>query len=525
MTAPPSRQVSAIVPPLGSDAVWAAGWTPAEARLAVDQWKRGTFRWGWQLSLDVTGYPPIRAALEQRLATPSALPWTVEGGTRAPGRLETEAAKLLYEEHLARLLRSTLRDLALCNIAVWHHPLTVNDETLRAEVMPYLPIAPEGMVTEGGPAWGVPVGGVLRWPLSAVGWTAYPIRGIVGYYAIAQGNRWIQLPRPGTTVGEWTVVGEGDMPHVDAPICSLDMSFTAGMLAMRARSNLGVSAGRASPIGTMPEDVPVHTTDANGAQVQGPGEDAAATLAALGVEQQGALFPHGFELDKFELTTTGAAEYFSTDLRDSILMVALAILGHGGALAKTDAQYQSQEGREVDVPEALTRRDVRAIERAANGLFAMLAEINSGLPAARAPTLQGHLPDADQADRIKVEQAQAQAEAEKLQAYHAAVFAERSNGLAIDQERANAIAAKCGVDAPTLPPGGLPPVQPAETPTSDDEEAPLRAALGGLDAAVADHDDLPDDDDDGEDGAASPTPVESVAAALARLDAVLGAMG
>lgn len=492
---------TALVPPLGSDAVWAAGWTPAEARLAVDQFRRGSsFRWGWQLSLDAPGYPPIKSALEQRLATPCGLPWGVSGGARAAARVEAEAARLLFVQHLARLIRTTLRDLAMCGLSVWHHPLAVDPDTLRTEIAPYHPaaIADPTLVPPG-----VPVGGVQRWPLSAVGWTPYPVRGVMGYYAIAQGNQWIQLPRPGTTEGEWTVVGEGDMPHLDAAICSLDMPFTAGMLAMRARSNLGQSAGRASPIGYMPEDVPVHTPpDANGNAVQGPGEDAAETLAALGTEQTAALFPHGFKVDKFELTTTGAAEYFASDLRDLLMMVSLAVSGHAQALGKTDAQYQSQEGREVDVPEALTRRDVRAIERAADGIFAMLAEMNSGLPAEKAPKLEGHLPDADQAERVKAQQEQDQREAEKHAKAHAALYAERSNGFDFPptpegQARLDALFARFGCLAPKIPPQGLPPVivklPPTETTLTPETAVPKPPPAG--------------------DGAATPPPVAQPPAA------------
>jgi len=446
--AAPSKKVSALVPPLGSDAVWAAGWTPAEARLAVDQYKRGTFSWGWQLSIDATGYPPIKAALDQRRAAPEGLPWEVVAAPApAAAEVELEIARALYREHLARLLTSSLRDLAMCGLFVWYHPLVVDHDTLRTMVAPYQP--PDQSMPS------APVGGVQRWPISAVGYTAYPMRGVCGYYAITQGGQLIQLPRPGTTEGDWTVGGDGDLPHLDAAICALDMEFTAGMLARRARSNLGVSAGKASPVGNMPPGVPVHTTDDAGNPVQGPGEAAAATLAGLGTEQTAALFPDGFQLGKFELTTTGAAEYFATDLRDSLLMVSLAVMGHGGALGKQDAQYQSQEGREVDVPAALNRRDVRDVERAANGLFAMLARLNSGLPAELAPKLDGHLPDADQADRIAAQQAQEQAEAAKWLKFHEVVAAERANGFDFvgleGQARLDEIALRCGVTAPRLP--------------------------------------------------------------------------
>lgn len=463
MTAP-SRS-SALVPPLGSDAVWAAGWTPAEARLGVDQWKRGTFRWAWQLGIDSLSHPAIKCAEADRSAEAESLPWDVGGPDRAPGRIEKEAAAQLFDLHLRRLIRSTLFDLGMFGMSVWHHPLTIDPETLRTEIAP-LTIGP------GDGAWAQPIGGVQRWPLSAVGWTAYPLLGVLGYYAIGLGGERIQLPRPGETSEEWTVVGRGDMPHVvDAAIVALDMPFTGGMLTMRARNNLGISAGRASPIGYLPDDEAV-----NGAI----GKEAQLTLAGMGEEQAAALFPAGMKVDKFELTTVGAAEYFHTDLLDLLMLVSMVLRGHAGALAKLDAQYQPKAGQEENLPQALVRRDVTSIERAASGIFAMLALRNAGLPAERAPKLCGHLPDADQAARIEAEQKRQITEAEKLAKFHNAVSVERANGFQFigpeGQKRLEAIAKRCGVEAPILPPQGLPPalvkLPPSTTTLEPENEIP-----------------------------------------------------
>lgn len=457
MSASPARPW--LVPPLGSDAVWAAGWTPQEARLAVDQFKRGAqMRWAWQLAIDATSYPPIKAALEQRLAIPSGLPWAVEGGTK----IERDAAEDIWAQHIERLVDSTLIDVSMLGMCVWHHPLVVDPETLRVSVAPYFPGQIVDMTLS---PPGVPVGGVMRWPLAAVGYTPYPLCGVIGYYAIAQGMRFVQLPRPGTTDGEWTVIGTGkggDQPHLRGAIVALDMPFTAGMLALRARSNLGVSAGKASPLGFLPDKVPVRTTNADGTPGHGIGEEAAETLAAVGSEQTAAIFPHGMDVKPFELTTTGAAAYFDTDLKASLLMVALAIMHHGGSLAKTDAQYRSEGGREVDVPEALNRRDVNAFERGVNGLFAMLARMNRELPPERAPRLSGHLPDADQDKRKLAQQAIAKGEAAKLAAFWGAVYVEREHceipATPDGQARLDTIAERCGVTAPRIPPEGLVPL-------------------------------------------------------------------
>jgi hypothetical protein len=429
-------QSAVAVPPLGSDAVWAAGWTPAEARLSVDQFKRGTFRWGWQLGIDCTSYPPIKCALDQRLATPCGLPFEVTGPTRAPARFETEAARRRWHKHINRLKRSTLRDLAMFGLSVWHHPLAVDGETGRVEVAPFVQGQKFNPDQTGGgldlSAWGVDYGGVQRWPLSAVGWTAYPLLGVIGYYAITLGGQRIQLPRPGETVGEWTVVGEGDQPHLDGSICSLDMEFTGGMLTRRARANLGVSAGKASPWYDMPDAVAVGDPEGLAAQD---------VMRGLGSEQAAAVFPSGGKHGVFELTTAGAADYFSKDLRDSILMVALAIMGRGSALAKTDAQYQGPT--EKDVPEALVRRDVVALERAFNGIASMLAEMNSGIDEADAPKLNGHLPDEEQIARRESE-GKAMIQVAQI------LKAEGDAGCAVTQVRASAIAHRLGTMAPVV---------------------------------------------------------------------------
>ncbi len=324
----------------------------------------------------------------------------------------------------------------MCGFSVWHHPLVVDPDTLRTEIAPF-------GIGQQDEAYVVGAGGVQRWPISAVGYTAYPMSGVIGYYAIAMGGRLIQLPRPGETSDEWTVVGRGDQPHLGGSIVALDMAFTGGMLSWRARLNLAKSAGRASPVLILPDKIPVRTTDAEGKPVQGIGEDAADTVAGLGSEHTGAVFPFGSTLTKFELATVGAAEYFHQELLDLLLLIMLAVIGRGGGLAKMDAQYQGPT--EMDVPESLVRRDVEIFERAANGIFAMLTRKNAGAGVSP-PKLCGHLPDADQIARRK-------SEGEALIQVAAILKAEGDAGCAITQDRANAVTrlvAGPGVPAPVI---------------------------------------------------------------------------
>lgn len=437
-------------PSPGSDAALAGGWTWPEARAACDDHARGNFVRSWQFALDAPTFPPIRAALEQRFAPPCGLPWSVEGSERAPGRFETEAARATWSEHLHRLLKSTLRDVALMGFSVWQHPITVNPDTLRHEVTT-----------------------IERWPLSAVRYTAVPFmdpwspgKWICGYYAIVFGDgdsigdvlwgnskvnfRFVQLPAPGKTDGHWTVIGEGDRPHEGGAVRSLDVPFVAGQLGARSRANLLKTLGRQSPVGILPGQTPVLSDE---------GKAMARVIGGIGIAADGAVLPGGSDIKGFSITTP-TASLFIDDAQLTQLSVALAILGRGGALGKEDAQYPSPV--EAEVPEDLVRADVGIIERAGSVLLQLVAGLNNdALP--EPIRLCGHMPDTEGAAAVKARQEQEKREAEKLVAFWAAVKAERDAGFTIDSKRLGSIAARCGVEAPELPPAA-PPAAPSASP-------------------------------------------------------------
>lgn len=424
MSTDPKPNISAelVGPPPGADAAWAPGFTWEEARAAIEEHERGGFCLSAQLALQCRRYPPIRAALAQRRASPCGLPWRVDGPERAPGRFETALARLLWAR-IERLLGSIVDDLATMGFSVIQHPIVVDPVTLRHTVS-----------------------AVERWPISATGYSPYDRRGVQGYYAVAAGGRYIQLPEPGTTDGHWTVIGAGDRPHIlDASVTSLDVSYVAGQILERARANLGVTMGRASPYLIMPEKVPTEGVE---------GEAARATLAGMGTRKAGAIFPHGSEVGDFEVGTSTYA-FFGEALRDRILMIALAILGRGGALAKTDAQYVSPV--ELDVPESLVRADVRTIVRAVNALLALVANLNLGLDAESAPRLVGPLPDTDQ------EQVLADL-GKRRQSYFADLEKQKALGVVITQEIASATARQYRVTPIVVPAPVLAPPAPTPAP-------------------------------------------------------------
>jgi hypothetical protein len=443
----------------GADAALASGWSWKAAREASDRHKRGDFYLSWQLTLDAPSSPAVRAAEWQRLSVPCGLPWEIVGPTRAPARFETEASRSLWDQHLRRLLRSTLRDVAYMGLSVWQHPSAVNPTTLRREITT-----------------------VERWPLSQVRYTAVPFldpwepgRWIFGYYAIQFGVgesmgevlfkmspdpaslagsgvkvRFIQLPRPGETDGHWTMIGEGDQPHMSGAITSLDTPYVAGQLSARARANLTKQLGRQAPIYEMPKDVqPTEDTP--------EGKAAVAVVNGIGINREGGILPHGGKLSGFPLVTP-TASFFFEDAQLTERSVAYALLGRGGTLAKEDAQYPSPV--EAEVPEALVRADVRVIEIGAGVLMNALAGQNT--PGAAKIELRSNLPDTEQDERRKAAQDRDLAEGKKWAAFHNAVAIERDNGFDFPptpegQARLDHIGKTCGVVAPKIPPEGLPP--------------------------------------------------------------------
>lgn len=427
----------------GADAALASGWTWKNARAACDAHKRGDFAQSWQLTIDAPSSPAIRAAEGQRLAPVCGMPWEVKGPPRAPARIETEAASRLWQMHFRRLLRSIGRDVAYMGLSVLQHPTAVNPTTLRREVLT-----------------------VERWPLSQVRFTATPFsdpwnpgRWIFGYYALQFGVgdsigevmygglplpkgvnvRFIQLPRPGQTDGHWTVIGEGDRPHLNGAIVSLDTPFVAGQLAPRARANLLKQYGRQSPVATAPASVAVGSPEWKAAKE---------VVNGIGIDREGGLLPNGALLQGFSVATP-TASLFLDDAQLTERAVALALLGRAGSLGKEDAQYPSPI--EADVPEDLIRADVKTIADGFDALANLIAAQNTAMPSSI--ELVSNMPDTEQQEQRAADDAHRKAQLEAAGLAAAQVKAERDAGLLVDAARIAAIYKLAGVDAPSLPPG------------------------------------------------------------------------
>ncbi len=432
----------------GVDVAWASGWNAELASGAVASHMRGSFYASNQLTKDLPRYPPIRAALAQRVSAARSAEYSVTGPTRAPGRIETEAAQVLWfgdhvepekprsEEDpvddarsdasrraargpLARLQKSTFRDLAMMGFSVWQHPIRVNPITLRHEIE-----------------------SIERWPLGAVEYVANGVDE-EGYYAIDATGNYLPLPKPGSTDGHWTVVGEGDRPHEDGAAISLDMSFIAGMRARRAFANMIDTMGKASPLCELPDEVSPDEQE---------GKDMLAMVKALGTKQAAGVHRKGGKVYPFEVTSrTGDLLPQVTD--EQARMVAWALLGHDATISRGDV-YNDPTAQSV--PQDLTREDVRAFALACSNLFEVLARLNVGADV-EAPRLVAVLPDVDQDARRKAaNERRAALDAHRtaqLAAGKAAaeqITAERAAGVVMDDARVAQIYETAGLAVPVV---------------------------------------------------------------------------
>lgn len=411
----------------GVEDAWASGWNAVTARMAVDSHKRGHFVHSWQLSIDAPSYPPIRAALRQVVSAARSATYEVTGPERAPGRLEVEAARDLMKL-IADLEKSTHRDIAMMGFSVWQHPVEVNEETLRHEVT-----------------------SIERWPLAAVEYMPWTGARPEGYYAITKDGVRILLPKAGTTDGHWTVVGEGDMPHLDGAILALDMSFVAGQSARRAFSNMTGTTGKASVLAELPEGVSTDSPE---------GRAMLAMVKALGTTQAAGVHPKGGKVYPFELTSEKGTLVQDMTAQEA-QMVSWALLGHAAVIEQPDGQYTNPAAQAV--PEDLTRENVKTFCRAVNAIFAMLSLVNAGRDV-EPPVLTGTLPDSDQDARLKAEAERAKGRGERHALLMDAIEAERRLGP-VTQKRVDELAAAFDVPAPKL--GDLdatPPPSPLDTP-------------------------------------------------------------
>jgi hypothetical protein len=444
------------------------GWTPPEARFAIEFHLRGWPYHASSLKRHLARYAYVLGAWTQRTAPPLRTTWRHEA-SRGPKYAVDD-----LDQIWAAQWRDTYEEKLIDMATLGGSPVHVHwiDDVRAGVRRPVL----------------------KRWPHEAMFFRAASPAWPGGWYAITNDSG---IVRMNFGDGHWFQLAHGQRWHETAAVLALGELFVQGKLAERDEAGLSEAAGRASIVGVLPGDIAVG--DPVGIAFQ-------KMIAALGRARTATVVTHDSEVKPVQIVSD--TQFFDRYSMRQIVKVGLAILGKPGSMAPNDkGVYTPLVGYSVD--EALTDKDHEATVRGwMGGLVRPYLDVN-------AINSDAHLVGERYADA----NAKAKALAERATLHASVIGAQRAAGLDPSQEDADALADQLSTPHVKLgPKQAAPAARESKTPgeggdeeASDEDEEPLRKALAGLDAAVADHDALyerepdggpPDDGDSGESHAA-----------------------
>ena len=371
------------------------GWTPPEVRNAVTFHLRGMFWQSATLARDCIRYPPIKGAMEQRLAPAEKAKWSIqEDSGRAPGRFAREDLEVAWSDFRAVNFSEVLRDYAFMGLS-WIHVHMVVDER------------------------GIEVPVLKRWPLEAVMWRPRSPAFAGGYYAITADSGLVRMVHGDA---HWFCIGMGERPHEVGAVASLGLSYVAGELSRRDRAGLSEAAGRAAPVAQLKEGVAVDSEI--GLSMQD-------VIAEMGRGRKGIVVPHGTNVSPFQIVSD--TSFFREALADEIALVSFALLGQAGTMAPGAGGGVYMAPAFGAVAESVIEKQHEVIERGfTEGLCVPLTAINyPAIAREDAPRLVGVRPTSA---------AEAKSEGELALQLAAAVKAQRDAGLEPTQEDVDALA-------------------------------------------------------------------------------------
>lgn len=242
--------------------------------------------------------------------------------------------------------------------------------------------------------------------------------------------------------GEWIVFAKQDtMPHQnEACILPGALIFASHIDAVRSWNAASVSHGQAKLIGELPEGVPLQ------ADGGGLSPEAASFLEMLtdvvSGESGAGIRPAGSKTD-FVANGSSAWQVFSELLLNREKAAARVWLGTDGILGSVGGAPGVDIQTLFGVATTKMQGDVDALERGLfEGLFIPWTALHYG-DARFAPRLRFEVPDADMAQRNEQKRAARAAFFEALRDL-------KANGLVVDQETIDDLAADYGVNPPML---------------------------------------------------------------------------
>jgi hypothetical protein len=386
------------------------GWTPQEAREAVEAHIKGWPYMSASLARHLPRLALILGALTQRTAPPLRTTWRQEA-SRGPKYAITDLGEI-WKRQWRPGYEEKLRDMAILGGSVMH--------------VHWVPDIASGFER--------PV--LKRWPHEAMFWRAASPAFAGGWYALTADSGLVRMT-PGD--GHWIFLAHGERWHEFGAILALGELFVAGKLAERDEAGLSEAAGRASPVAELPEGFKIE--DEIGKSVQ-------KMVAGLGRARTGAVIPHGTKLDGFEISSD--TSFFDRYGGRQLLKVALAILGQSTSLSP-GANGVYQPIASWSVADALNDKDHEATTRGWDeGLVRPYLDLN-------AITSDVHLVGERYADAG----AKATAEGARATLLASTVKAQRDAGLAPTQTDVNDLARRLSTPTLLLASSNTPPPPPA----------------------------------------------------------------
>lgn len=394
------------------------GWSLERIRRAISLHRQGFFYESSVLAISVLSFPPILAALQQRIAPILALPRSIDAGERGLSRVlgEEIAKQIVPRDGLASSpyfpstnWGVTAINLAMMGFSAFQHVLGEFDE--ETETFP--------LYTRPWPTWAM---------------TFYRYRET--FVANTDAG-----PVDMINDGKFTIVADNPEPHLMAAICALGEEAYSGIAAQRARGQYIDRYGDPKLVAEMPPMVQTHSDEGDAMF--------AAMQTIVGPDGVGVV-PNGAKVT-WQSLQAQASTVFSDAIASVVMFSAMALTGSDGTVSGgTSGVYTSPvyEG----IKRTLVDRDLKSTTRGVNeGHVATYLRFNYSASIAAAsgwkePVLSIPLPDPDADARMK-SYAEREASLVKI------IADRRGQGFVVTEEDIAEIARRLDVRVPTLPKG------------------------------------------------------------------------
>jgi hypothetical protein len=287
---------------------------------------------------------------------------------------------------------------------------------------------------------------ITAWPIRHVWWDpvmfAYKTETRTGMETIVHGD------------GRWLVFSKHERePHKHGAILPISLVWAAHAFSIRDWAKGSVSHGNAKMVGEMPAGVPLQDADGNLTP------EALAFIELLrGLmtnDTPVGLRPAGSKTD-FEVNTSTAWQVWMELAKSREQAAARVYLGTDGVLGAQGGAPGVDIGQLFGVAETRVEGDLTCLERGFNTAIDVWTALNFG-DSSLAPRYKYLIPDTSLEKRTA-------SYATRRTAFYDDIARARAAGFVVDQDFADLVAAKYGVDAPTL--GDAPPAAAAPAPTT-----------------------------------------------------------